>query len=102
MGWKVGGERDVFISPPKGHQELEPFIGHQARCFPIDHQVYNLPLATKQNASPLTSKHGTFQGPPSLEPSIGHQVKVSFHVSPSFSFWKHKFRSFVSLFVCDF
>jgi len=95
MGWKMGGERDVFISPPKGHQALEPFIGHQAKCFPVDHQIYNLPLAIKQNASPLTSKHGTFQGPPSLEPPIGHQAwnlpsatKLgTFHWPPSWGFF---------------
>jgi hypothetical protein len=31
------------------------------------------------------TKHGTFQGPPSLEPSIGHQVVVFSHFFFSFS-----------------
>ncbi len=41
-----GGEKDVFPSHPKGHQ------------------AWNLPLATKQNVSPLTMKLGTFHWPP--------------------------------------
>jgi hypothetical protein len=71
-----GGEKDFFPSLPKGNQtwniqraiKLEPSIGHQARCFPIDLQALD-----------------SFQGPPNLEPSINNQVGVFLHflLSPS-------------------
>ncbi len=48
---------------------LKPFIGHQARSFPIGFQALD-----------------SFQGPSSLEPSIGHQVQVFPHLLPSPSF----------------
>jgi len=32
---------------------------------------------------PRATKQGTFQGPPSLEPSIGHQVEVFPRLLPS-------------------
>jgi hypothetical protein len=53
------GENDVFPSLSKGDQ------------------AWNLPFATKQDASPLTTKFGTFHWPPSFGlPSL-----------PSFSFF---------------
>jgi hypothetical protein len=69
-----GGEKDVFPSPSKGNQtwnilratkfetfqgplSLEPSIGHQAKCFPIDLQTLD-----------------SFQGPPNMEHSKGHQA----------------------------
>jgi hypothetical protein len=79
-------EKDVFLSLSKGHQ------------------TWNLPLGTKQDASPLTSKHwilsighqakcfpidlqtlDSFQGLASLEPSINHQVMVFPHLFASSS-----------------
>jgi hypothetical protein len=52
-----GGENDVFPSPSKGHQTLEPSIGYQTRCFDIDLQALD-----------------SFQKPPNMEHSKGHQT----------------------------
>ncbi len=38
----------------QGPSSLEPFIGHQIRCFPIDHQAWNVPLAIKCLPLPLS------------------------------------------------
>jgi hypothetical protein len=50
---------------------------------------------------PKVTKHGTFQGPPSLEPSIGQQVGVFLRLLPSL-FSKDKNLNHFSLFGCDF
>ncbi len=73
--WKMErGEKDVFFSPPKGHQAWNP---------PMATKHWNLSLATKQDASPLTTKHGTSHWPPNkmlprwlpnMEHLRGHQV----------------------------
>ncbi len=59
------GEKHVFHFPSKGHQTLEPFIGHQA---------WNLPLATKLGTFHWPQNIRTFHWPPNLKPSIGHEA----------------------------
>ncbi len=71
FGWKVeGGENDAYFSPS---------MGHQTRMFfhwPPNKDVFYFPSKGYQAWKiPLATKLGTFQGPPSLEPFIAHQVK---------------------------
>jgi hypothetical protein len=51
---------------------------------------------------PKATKHGTFQGPPSWEPSIGHQVGVFLSLLTFLFFLKREFGSFVFFFGRDF
>jgi hypothetical protein len=70
-------EKDVFLSPSKGHHILNLFIGHQA---------WNLSLATKL---------GTFHWPLNLEPSIGHQAwNLSLAIKLGTFHWPLSIRTF--------
>jgi len=86
LRWKVEeGEKDVYPSLSKGNQ------------------AWNIPRATKlgtffwlpsKNASPLTSKHDSFQGPLiNMEHSKGHYLGT-FHWPPN---WGFSFASFLPL-----
>ncbi len=58
-------QRQPSMEHSKGHQTWNLLLATKQKCFLINLQAWFISRATK---------HGTFQGPLTLEPSIGHQI----------------------------